>query len=277
MAAMIVGRLAADEESSAVAIATSARRLGPRSGPASAADLFLEGLVLRLLDGHATAAPVLRQAISQYLSEDRAGLADPRAHAITLRVLLDLFDQDTYNALNARQVELLRTAGELTVLPAALMTHEGAVSPLVTSNRPRTSLSSPRRSPPRPAHHRTGPSRPISPRVADNKNSQPSSRDPPSPTRPLVAKAARSPSHSSHLPSSTMAWASTTMRLGRVQRRWSTTTLECLAIFSTKRSRRPSAQETPTSPNQQQQSWSSARRWRAMRPDAAMRHASQRW
>lgn len=125
MAAMIVGRLAADEESSAVAIATSARRLGPRSGPASAADLFLEGLVLRLLDGHATAAPVLQQAISQYLSEDRAGLADPRAHAITLRVLLDLFDQDTYNALNARQVELLRTAGELTVLPAALMTHAG--------------------------------------------------------------------------------------------------------------------------------------------------------
>lgn len=125
MAAMIVGRLAVDPQTSAVAIANSARQTPPRPGPTTAADLFLEGIVLRITQGHATSAPILQRAIKQYLQEDEAGVADPRAHAITLRVLLDLFDQDTYNALNARQLELLSSAGELTVLPAVLTTHAG--------------------------------------------------------------------------------------------------------------------------------------------------------
>ncbi|ORV45793.1 transcriptional regulator [Mycolicibacter engbaekii] len=125
MATMIVGRLCTGEAPSAATIVRSVRQLPPRSGPATAADLFLEGIVLRIDDGHAAAAPVLQRAIQQYLAEDNAGVADPRLHDITLRVLLDLFAQDTYNSLNARQLELLRAAGELTVLPAALTTYAG--------------------------------------------------------------------------------------------------------------------------------------------------------
>lgn len=126
VAAMIVGRLYSDVDGSAAAIATAARQVSPPPGPATTADLFLDGLVVRLTDGHAAAAPLLRQAISRYLHDDAAGTADPRSHDITLRVLLDLFDQDTYSSLNARQLGLLRAAGELTVLPAALTTHAGA-------------------------------------------------------------------------------------------------------------------------------------------------------
>lgn len=125
VAAMIVGRLSADEQASAAAIAIAARQAPPPSSPPTAADLFLDGIVLRLTEGHAVAAPVLQRAIGQYLTEDDAGVADPRSHDITLRVLLDLFDQDTYNSLNARQLEQLRAAGELTVLPAALTTYAG--------------------------------------------------------------------------------------------------------------------------------------------------------
>ncbi|BBZ41348.1 helix-turn-helix transcriptional regulator [Mycobacterium conspicuum] len=125
VAAMIVGRLHADPAGSADAIAAAARQLPPPSEPASA-DLLLDGLVVRLTKGHAAAAPLLGGAISKYLAEDAAGTADPRSHDITLRVLLDLFDQDTYNYLNARQLELLRNAGELTVLPAALTTYAGS-------------------------------------------------------------------------------------------------------------------------------------------------------
>jgi DNA-binding CsgD family transcriptional regulator len=125
VAAMIVGRLHADEGGSAAAIAAAALQATAPPGPATAADLFLDGLVVRLTEGHAAAAPLLQRAISRYLEEDAAGTADPRSHDITLRVLLDLFDQDTYNALNARQLELLRAAGELTVLPAALTTYAG--------------------------------------------------------------------------------------------------------------------------------------------------------
>lgn len=125
-AAMIVGRLAADEHASAAAIAESARHAPPPSDPPTAADLFLDGIVVRLTEGHRAAAPLLKRAISQYLKEDGAGTADPRLHDITLRVLLDLFEQDTYSSLNVRQLELLRAAGELTVLPAALTTHAGS-------------------------------------------------------------------------------------------------------------------------------------------------------
>ena len=124
-AAMIVGRLSAGEQMSAAAIAVAARAAPPPPGPPTAADLFLDGVVVRLTEGHAAAAPLLERAISKYLEEDEAGIADPRLHDITLRVLLDLFEQDTYSSLNARQVELLRAAGELTVLPAALTTYAG--------------------------------------------------------------------------------------------------------------------------------------------------------
>lgn len=125
VAAMIVGRLYTNENGSAAAIAAAARKATPPPGPATAADLFLDGLIVRITEGHAAAAPLLRRAISHYLAEDVAGTADPRSHDITLRVLLDLFDQDTYNSLNARQLELLGAAGELTVLPAALTTYAG--------------------------------------------------------------------------------------------------------------------------------------------------------
>jgi len=125
MASMIVGRLAADEKAAAAVIAESARHAPPPSDPPTASDLFLDGIVLRLTEGHAAAAPLLQRAISQYLKEDESGTADPRWHDITLRVLLDLFEQDTYSSLNARQLELLRAAGELTVLPAALTTYAG--------------------------------------------------------------------------------------------------------------------------------------------------------
>ncbi len=126
VAAMIVGRLHSGTQSAAAAIAHAARQLPPPSNEATATDLLLEGLVVRLIDGHASAAPLLRHAIARYLAEDAAGTADPRLHDITLRVLLDLFDQDTYNHLNSRQLELLRAAGELTVLPAALTTYAGS-------------------------------------------------------------------------------------------------------------------------------------------------------
>ncbi|MEW5807968.1 MAG: AAA family ATPase [Actinomycetota bacterium] len=125
VAAMIVGRLAADDRSSAAAIAAAAQHAPPAVGPRTSLDLFLEGIVLRLTEGHAAGAPVMARAIELYLAEDAAGTADPRSHDITLRVLLDLFDQETYSWLNARQVELLRAAGELTILPAALTTYAG--------------------------------------------------------------------------------------------------------------------------------------------------------
>lgn len=126
MTAMIVGRLSADPHASATAIAESARHAPPPSDPPTAVDLFLDGLVVRLTAGYIAAVPLLKLAIRAYLEEEKEGTADPRWHDVTNRVLLDLFEQDTYDVLNARQAESLRAAGELTVLPAALTTYAGA-------------------------------------------------------------------------------------------------------------------------------------------------------
>ena len=126
MAAMIVGRLSAGEHASAAAVAEAAQHAPPPSDPPTAVDVFLDGLVVRLTQGHTAAVPLLQRAVDRYLVEEQAGTADPRWHDITNRVLLDLFEQDTYDALNARQAGMLRAAGELTVLPAALTTYAGA-------------------------------------------------------------------------------------------------------------------------------------------------------
>ena len=82
---------------------------------------------MRLTDGYVAAVPQLRDAIREFLREEESGAADPRWHDLTHRVCLDLFDQDAYNYLAARQVERLRAEGALTVLPVALVTLAGAL------------------------------------------------------------------------------------------------------------------------------------------------------
>ena len=124
MASVLVGRLSA-ARSSARAVATEARGAPPASPPARAVDLLVDGLAVRLTEGHGAAAPLLASAIREFRDEDEAGKADPRWHDLTHRVCLDLFDQDSYNLLVARQVDALRASGELTVLPVALITYGG--------------------------------------------------------------------------------------------------------------------------------------------------------
>lgn len=125
MSSLIVGRLAADERSEPAAIARAAREDLAEDSPRRAVDLLLDGLIVRLTEGYAAAVPALQKGIRAYLDEVDAGTADPRWHDVTNRVCLDLFDQDSYNIVNTKQVELLRAAGELTVLPSALATYAG--------------------------------------------------------------------------------------------------------------------------------------------------------
>lgn len=122
MAAMIVGRLAEDADHEPVHIAEAARRGPPAPIPPRAVDLLLDGLAVRLHTGYADSASLLKSALHAYLRDVHAGTADPRWHDITNRICLDLFDFTAYHALATRQLELLRGAGELTVLPAALTT-----------------------------------------------------------------------------------------------------------------------------------------------------------
>jgi DNA-binding CsgD family transcriptional regulator len=121
VASVVVGRLAGSPHGSAHAIARAARSAPPAPGAPRAADLLLDGLTARLVDGHGAAAPVLTRAVAAYLREDVIGPRWYDAH----RVCLDLMDQENYNLLAARETEALREAGALTALPLALSTYAG--------------------------------------------------------------------------------------------------------------------------------------------------------
>lgn len=126
MSALIVGRLAAHYASSPVSIARAAEPHLPAAGTATGSvDKFLAGLVVRLTDGYAAAAPLLKDAVAEYLRELDGGTAAPHWHDITMRVCLDLFDLDTYNMLTIRQLDMLRASGQLTLVTAPLATYAG--------------------------------------------------------------------------------------------------------------------------------------------------------
>ncbi|MET0698454.1 MAG: AAA family ATPase [Mycobacterium sp.] len=121
MAAMIVGRLATGDDGPA-RTAQAARDAPPSPQPPRAVDLLLDALIARFTAGYVAAAPLLKNALHAYLRDVHAGTADPRWHDITNRICLDLYDFVDYGVLAARQLEMLRAVGELTVLPAALTT-----------------------------------------------------------------------------------------------------------------------------------------------------------
>jgi DNA-binding CsgD family transcriptional regulator len=124
-AAIVVGRCATDASHEPEAIAKAAAKAPDAVLSARAIDLLLDGLVVRMTDGHRVAAPLLKTAIAAYVDEARAGTADPRWHDITHRVCLDVGDIDSYNFLAQHQVTQLRADGALTVLPLALQTLAG--------------------------------------------------------------------------------------------------------------------------------------------------------
>ncbi|MCV7168237.1 helix-turn-helix transcriptional regulator [Mycobacterium stomatepiae] len=125
-AAALVGRFASDPHNTASRIAQVAHRdAPPEPHSPHAIDDLLSGLILRLRDGHAAAAPRLRSAVTKFLQEDAAGTAEPRWHEIAYMVCLDLFDQDSYNHLVSRQTRALRATGALSVMPPALVTEAG--------------------------------------------------------------------------------------------------------------------------------------------------------
>ena len=123
MAAVLVGRLSTEQHNSAPSVAQAARRAPAAPDPPRVIDLLLDGLIVRLSRGYVAAAGPLQAAIRAYLLEWETDAPDPRWHDLTARVCLDLFDQDAYNFLTAREVEQLRASGSLTMLPVALVTY----------------------------------------------------------------------------------------------------------------------------------------------------------
>jgi DNA-binding CsgD family transcriptional regulator len=118
-AAVFAGRLASG--GTALDVAEAARAATPPQ-VARAPDLLLDGLALVITAGYTAGAPMLKQAVSAFRSEDASREDGLRwlwqvCHAAGL-----LWDYGSWDVLSARRVELTRDAGALAALPIAYNT-----------------------------------------------------------------------------------------------------------------------------------------------------------
>lgn len=120
-AALFVGRLAGDV--GAREVARAARAAPPSS--TRAPDLLLDGLVCVITKGYPAGAPVLRRAVHAFRTEDLPGAAAVRWLWLATHAAHDLWDDESWDVLGTRHVQLARQAGALTVLPIALSTRIG--------------------------------------------------------------------------------------------------------------------------------------------------------
>ncbi|WP_031031727.1 helix-turn-helix transcriptional regulator [Streptomyces sp. NRRL WC-3725] len=88
--------------------------------PPRATDLLLDGLAVRILDGHAAALPRLRQALRAFGREDLPPEEGLRWLWMICVTAVGLWDNHTMSLLAARHLRLARDAGQATALPFAL-------------------------------------------------------------------------------------------------------------------------------------------------------------
>ncbi|GAA1240391.1 LuxR family transcriptional regulator [Pseudonocardia aurantiaca] len=117
-AAMFAGRLATG--GSVREVAEAALAAPPSPQPPRAADLLLDGLAVRYTDGYAAAMPMLSRALSAFRAPDLSAEEGLRwlwhAHSTAVH----LWDDETWEVLATRHLQLARDAGALTTLPVAL-------------------------------------------------------------------------------------------------------------------------------------------------------------
>ncbi|HEY1634757.1 MAG TPA: LuxR C-terminal-related transcriptional regulator [Acidimicrobiales bacterium] len=122
-AALFAGRLA--RGASAREVARAARSAPRPPGSPRASDLLLDGLALLITEGYATGIPVLQQALSAFQSEDVGTEERLRWSWLAGQIALCIWDYDSCDVLTARQIQVARDAGALTVLPLTLSTRGG--------------------------------------------------------------------------------------------------------------------------------------------------------
>jgi DNA-binding CsgD family transcriptional regulator len=120
LAAHFAGRLADGDGLRGAAL--QALRAPAAPEPAMASDLLLDGLARALITGYPVAVPLLQHAVRAFrgpsvLPGEELRWLWPAAH-----VAMALWDDESYDLLSARHIELGRAYGLLAVLPTALTT-----------------------------------------------------------------------------------------------------------------------------------------------------------
>jgi DNA-binding CsgD family transcriptional regulator len=102
-------------------IAEAARAAPTPGEPVRAADLLLDGLAVRYTDGYPSGAPILKHALRVFRDPNMS--ADEELRWIWFSVATaaaDLLDDEAWDALATRFVQLARDRGALAMLPMAL-------------------------------------------------------------------------------------------------------------------------------------------------------------
>jgi tetratricopeptide (TPR) repeat protein len=123
-AATFAGRLA--KGGGPLEVAEAIRAAPHSQKPARAPDLLLDGFAVLITDGHRAAAPILRQALSAFRSDEVSSEESLRWLWLAYTAAGLLWDYESWDAVSAQFVQLARDAGALTVLPLALTTRAGA-------------------------------------------------------------------------------------------------------------------------------------------------------
>ncbi len=105
-----------------LAAAEAARAAPPGPEPPRAVDVVLDAMALRLTEGYEAAAPTLRRALQLILATDgdarqvRVGRSIAPSGRAGQLVALELWDDESWHAIAARQLQLARATGALTRL-----------------------------------------------------------------------------------------------------------------------------------------------------------------
>jgi DNA-binding CsgD family transcriptional regulator len=122
-AALFAGRLAVDPSAQVVA---RAARAAPRSDePVRASGLLLEGLVLLITDGYKSGTSLLKRAMSAFRADDVGVEERLRWSWLAGGAAGLIWDHETWDVLTAREEQLARDVGALTVLPITLSSRAG--------------------------------------------------------------------------------------------------------------------------------------------------------
>jgi DNA-binding CsgD family transcriptional regulator len=117
-AALIFGAPVADG-GGLLEVATAARGV-PAPEPARPSDLLLDGLAVLFTDGRAAAAPILKRAVSAFRRDDVDREEAVRWLWFACHMAITLWDDESWEVLSARHLQLAREAGALTVVLLAM-------------------------------------------------------------------------------------------------------------------------------------------------------------
>jgi DNA-binding CsgD family transcriptional regulator len=116
-AALSADRLASGGDAREIAAAVLAATWAPST---RACDLLLDGLALLVTQGYTAGAPVLKEALRTFREEPLAEEDELRWLWLACHIARSLGDDVAWDELTARQLELVRRTGALSLLPVAL-------------------------------------------------------------------------------------------------------------------------------------------------------------